>query len=211
MYVAKESIVLASGSPRRREYLEAMGIEFTVEVADIDEQPLEGEPPDAYVLRMARDKALSIASRAGGSCVIGGDTIVCLGPRILGKPVDKDDAVRLLMSLSGKQHEVKTAICVVMLKKNILVSDLITTKVFFRNYSCSLARAYVETGESLDKAGAYGIQGKGAFLVRAIEGSYTNVVGLPVHELIEILMDNKIVEVAVSKASEAAAPEGRLN
>lgn len=198
MYVNNEKIILASGSPRRRQFLEEMGIEFQVEFADINEQPMNKESPDDFVSRMAKEKAMAVAEKFSDFCVISGDTIVCLGVEILGKPADGVEAVDLLMSLSGRLHQVKTGFCVVHTAKRLCISKVVTTEVRFGNYSRNLARAYVDTGESLDKAGGYGIQGKGAFLVQAINGSYSNVVGLPVHELLQVLLERDIIGVAKS-------------
>lgn len=196
MYVNKEIIVLASGSPRRKQFLDEMGLEFTVRLANIKEQPLFNELPDDFVIRMAQEKAIAISKTFPDSCVISGDTVVCLGGDILGKPADNVEAVDLLMSLSGRLHEVKTGFCVVQPAKGLFDSRIVTTEVLFGNYSRALAEAYVDTGESLDKAGGYGIQGRGTFLIKAIRGSYSNVVGLPVNELAEVLLLHKIIGVA---------------
>ncbi len=175
-----------------------MGLEFTVELANINENPMNNELPDDFVSRMAKEKAMAVAEKFPSSYVISGDTVVCLGGKILGKPANEEEAVELLMALSGRLHEVKTGFCVFHPAKELFISRIVTTQVLFGNYSRSLAEAYVETGESLDKAGGYGIQGKGAFLVQSIQGSYSNVVGLPVNELLEILLLYKIIGVATS-------------
>ncbi len=190
-----EPIILASGSPRRRRYLEDLGLTFTVAPVSIDETPLAEETADTFVVRMAREKAAAVSEKYHRSWVISGDTIVCLGRIILGKPADKEEALEMLMSLSGREHVVRTGICLFHAEKKVFSHRLAATKVIFANFDEMTARAYVESGECLDKAGAYGIQGKGAFLVEAIEGSYSNVVGLPLYELLEMLKYHQVVNV----------------
>ncbi len=194
MYHNREHIILASGSPRRQEYLNDMGLVFTVRVTSVPEYHLEYERAEDFVLRLAREKAAAVSSEFPDSWVISGDTVVCLGKRILGKPADEQEAVNLLMALSGREHCVKTGFCVAHCSRGVEIVRSVTTKVLFTEFSESVARAYVAAGESLDKAGAYGIQGKGAFLVRSIQGSYSNVVGLPLCELMEVLQDNDVIE-----------------
>jgi len=187
MYHNNEKIILASGSPRRQQYLKDMGLTFSVQVALIQELPVAGEDPDGFVRRMAQEKAAAVSTEFPDSWIISGDTVVCIGDKILGKPGDEDEAVALLMELSGREHSVKTGFCVTCGIRQVNIVQVVTTKVRFVQFSEKIARAYVATGESLDKAGAYGIQGKGAFLVQVIEGSYSNVVGLPLYELIDVL------------------------
>ncbi|MCP4342349.1 MAG: septum formation protein Maf [Desulfobulbaceae bacterium] len=198
MYHNQSELILASGSPRRQQYLKDMGLNFIVRIASVHEQPLEHESSETFVLRMAQEKAAVVSSQFQDSWVISGDTVVCLGDQILGKPADEFEAVDLLMALSGREHCVKTGFCVAHGSHGIEIVQSVTTKVHFAKFSESVARAYVATGESLDKAGAYGIQGKGAFLVKAIEGSYSNVVGLPLYELMEVLQVNGVIEPDVS-------------
>ncbi len=197
MYQNTESIILASGSPRRRQYLKEMGVNFTVQTAFVDENPFDNEDPESFVLRMASEKAAAVSSEFPDSWVISGDTVVCLGDKILGKPADENDAVALLMALSGREHYVKTGFCVAHGSRGVKTLQVVSTKVLFAEFSREVARAYVAAGESLDKAGAYGIQGKGIFLVKAIEGSYSNVVGLPLHELMKVLQVHGVIEPAV--------------
>jgi len=193
MYCNHEPIILASASPRRKQYLLDMGLVFEVRTGLVLEQPLENEDPESFVLRMAREKATIVSEEYPDSWVISGDTVVCLGGEILGKPVDEREAITLLMSLSGREHQVRTGLCVTHGVRGVSIVQAVTTKVRFAEFSEPVARAYVATGESLDKAGAYGIQGNGVFLVKEIEGSYSNVVGLPVSELIEILLTNGVI------------------
>ena len=187
MFVNNEPIVLASASPRRRHYLDDLGLSFTVCAVTINETPFTGEDADVFVVRMAREKAAAASEKYNRSWIIAGDTVVCLGRQILGKPVDKIDAVSMLMSLSGREHKVLTGVCLSHAGKNVVSHRFTETKVRFADFGERTARAYVGSGEWIDKAGAYGIQGKGAFLVKTIEGSYSNVVGLPLHELLEML------------------------
>jgi septum formation protein len=193
MYYSKDKIILASGSPRRKQYLQEMGIRFTVRTAAVDEQPFVQEGPEDFVLRMAREKAAAVSTEFSESWVISGDTVVCLGDKILGKPADEREAVALLMTLAGRAHCVKTGFCVTNQSRGVQIVRSVTTRVLFADFSEAVARAYVAAGESLDKAGAYGIQGKGIFLVKSIEGSYSNVVGLPLYELIEVLLIHDII------------------
>lgn len=201
MYTNLATVVLASESPRRKQYLAEMGVEFIVRKAVIDEIPYEHETSDQFVERMACEKAELVSANYRDAWVIGGDTIVCLGTEIFGKPVDKEGAVAMLLELSGREHEVKTGFCITNVVQGVQVAETVTTKVRFAPFSESLARAYVATGESLDKAGAYGIQGKGAFLVQGLNGSYSNVVGLPVHELLQVMLNLNIIEISSSPFS----------
>lgn len=194
MYNNSQQIILASTSPRRQQYLLDLGLTFSVHTAGIDEQPGGDEDPTAFVIRMAREKAAAIREFFPESWIISGDTVVCLGQTILGKPVDPEDAVAQLMALSGREHCVRTGFCVTHGQRRVEVARSVTTKVRFAPFTEVTARAYVATGESSDKAGAYAIQGVGACLVQAIEGSYSNVVGLPLCELLQVLQEHGVVE-----------------
>lgn len=196
MYTNTEPIILASASPRRQQYLMEMGLDFTVQTASVHEQPHAGETPENFVARMALEKAAVISRQCADSWVISGDTVVCLGDTILGKPADGADAVAQLMALSGREHQVKTGFCVAQRAGGVRCVEVVSTKVFFAEFSDEVARAYVATGEPFDKAGSYGIQGKGIFLVKAIEGSYANVVGLPLYELMTVLLAHKVIQPA---------------
>jgi septum formation protein len=170
-------LVLASRSPRRAKLLAAAGFEFTVRAADIDETPRKGEAPRDYVLRVAEDKARA-AQSDGDEIVLAADTTVVLGSEIMGKPTDAVDAARMLRALAGERHEVITAICIK--RGDRLTSDIASTAVWFAPLSDSEIADYVASGEPMDKAGAYGIQGLASKFIERIDGSYTNVVGLPV-------------------------------
>lgn len=178
-------LVLASQSPRRRELLARLGIALEVRPARTDESVLPGEPPRDYVLRVAREKARAVP----GDVVLAADTTVVLGGAVLGKPADGDDAARMLRALSGTTHEVLTAVCV---RRNaatlgVELDVVVATEVRFARLAEPAIAWYVATGEPLDKAGAYAIQGAGGAFVEAISGSVSNVVGLPLAETAELL------------------------
>lgn len=182
-------LVLASASPRRRELLEAAGVIHEVVPADIDERARTGERPLDLALRLAREKALAVAARYEGKTrhVLGSDTIVVLDDVALGKPEDPEDAVRLLKRLAGRTHRVITAVAIAHSETLEVVDRAVESHVTMRSASEDELRRYVETGEPLDKAGAYAIQGEGSRLVSQLEGSRSNVIGLPVEETLELL------------------------
>ena len=182
-------VILASNSPRRRELLRQIGIVFTSDPADVDESILPGEGAAAYAVRVALDKARVAAARAGNGTVIAADTIVVLGDAILGKPADARDAERMLGMLSGRMHRVISGLAIVDAKTGRTRTGSASTSVWFRDLTPGEIRSYVLTGEPLDKAGAYGIQEKGALLVEKIEGCYFNVVGLPLSLLRSMLRE----------------------
>lgn len=173
-------LVLASASPRRAELLTSAGFAFTVEVADVDESEHPDESPEAYVVRVARDKARAIARRgqAAGAVVLAADTTVVAGGEILAKPADEADAIRMLERLSGSVHEVFTG--VVTIADGLEAAELVRTRVHLMTMTPEEIRWYVATGEPMGKAGAYGIQGRAARFIDWIDGSWSNVVGLPV-------------------------------
>ena len=185
------SLYLASGSPRRRELLTQIGVPFTAVSAAIDETPLQNESPVAYVERLAREKAqagrqqLLKSMPDGAFCVLGADTAVVLDERILGKPVDEADALAMLMALSGRVHEVLTAIAIIDAGR--CETRVVSSQVRFRNISKQEASLYWTSGEPRDKAGGYAIQGLAAVFVAGLNGSYSAVVGLPVCETAELL------------------------
>ncbi|EGY24807.1 septum formation protein Maf [Desulfovibrio sp. A2] len=190
-------VVLASASPRRREFLESLGLAFEVYGNGAAEpDPLPGEPPADYARRAAEAKAASVAaSRPGcpGSVVIAADTVVALHGEIMGKPQDRADAVRMLTRLAGHTHEVVSACCVALPGGTRETFHAVTRVTMWNAPPAALA-AYAATGEPDDKAGAYGIQGVGAFLVESIDGSWSNVVGLPVAELVRLLLHHGAIE-----------------
>jgi septum formation protein len=180
----KQKLILASTSPRRVELLESAGLFFETASPDADEKLHVGEMPVEYAVRTAREKAESIAA-SPNMIVLGADTIVAAEGRILGKPVDAEDAQAMLRLLSGKMHEVITGVCLRSAEKTVCFH--VATAVLFRDLSEEEIAAYVATGDPLDKAGAYAIQNGAAGMVRRIDGSYSNVVGLPLCEVIEAL------------------------
>ena len=191
----KYKIVLASSSPRRKELLGKTGIEFEVVIPYADESLTGDETPEEFALRISAEKASSVSRNLdNGSVVIGADTIVVVNGEILGKPSGKEEAAVMLQKISGKEHNVYTAFSIVEPKQKVLHSEIVRTGVSIKRLAAHEIEGYIKTGEPMDKAGAYGIQGIGAFMVRGIEGSYTNVVGLPVVELLEALKKLGIVE-----------------
>jgi septum formation protein len=182
-------IILASNSPRRKELLTQIGLSFTVAPANVDESVRDCEAPKDYAGRLALDKARAAASRRKEGIVIAADTIVVVGDAILGKPSTPVDARRMLSVLSGRGHEVITGLAVVDAATGRFTVRTSATQVWFRDLSDREIAAYVATGEPLDKAGAYGIQERGALLVERIEGCYSNVVGLPLSLLGEMLRE----------------------
>ena len=178
------NVILASQSPRRRELLGLTGLDFVVRVADIDESMSPGKAPFDEVARVSRLKALAV-QRAPEDVVIAADTIVVCGGTVLGKPRDEEDAFRILSLLSGRSHEVMTGMTV--LRGDEIVTHTEVTKIHFRQLHPDELRAYIATGEPMDKAGAYGIQGGAALFADQMEGDYYNVMGLPVCRLAMIL------------------------
>ena len=170
-------LILASSSPRRARILESLGLRFEIRPADVDETVLPGETPKAAVRRLARRKAL-VPKRRANDCVIAADTVVVLGSRILGKPKDRAEAMAMLADLSGRTHTVATGVAVLWAGKMSTVVDL--TDVRFRRMDSAEIARYVNTGEPLDKAGAYHVEGGGAAFIEAIDGSPSNVAGLSV-------------------------------
>lgn len=179
------SLILASASPRRSELLEQIGVSFTVQPANIDETPRPAEAPGDYVERLAREKALAIAVNAPGKKVLGSDTSVVLEGGILGKPATEAEACAMLGQLSGRSHQVMTAIA--LAENNVCQSLLVVVEVTFRALLDDEIAAYVATGEPMDKAGSYGIQGLGGIFVKELKGSYSAVVGLPLQETASLL------------------------
>ncbi|MHB8810402.1 MAG: Maf family protein [Desulfobulbaceae bacterium] len=186
-------LILASSSPRRQQMLRTMGLDFTVAPAEVDETPLPGETPRAFAGRMAEAKARAVATSHPDAWVLGADTVVTRDGLILGKPRDRADALAILRHLVGRTHQVLSAICLCSLAQGIELSEVDTTGVTFMSAPDQLLKAYIATGEPLDKAGAYGIQGAGAFLVRRIEGSCANVIGLPIDRVITLLLQYRVI------------------
>lgn len=182
-------IILGSASPRRKQLLESVGIEVVTESADIDESHREGEKPREYAERMALEKARKVAGRHAGmrDIIVAADTSVVLGEEILGKPADRAEASKMLHALSNREHCVMTGVCIIDSEQGCERSFVSVTRVHFCELSDERIARYIASGEPMDKAGAYGIQGGAAGFVERIEGSYTNVVGLPLCETIRVL------------------------
>lgn len=193
IYHTRKPLILASASPRRQGYFQDLGLKYRVHPADIDEEMLPDEKPQDFVKRMAMEKSMLVMDLYPGSWVVAADTVVSLESMVLGKPIDSMDAVSMLMRLAGKEHWVQTGICLAGGQEGIVAVQVVRTRVVFSPFSERVALAYVATGEPLDKAGSYGIQGLGAFLVKEIMGSYSNVVGLPLHELLVMLEEHGVV------------------
>ena len=184
------TLYLASGSPRRRELLTQIGVPFTTHLAPIDESVWPDESPSAYVERLARGKAqaaLDTLEHGADAVVLGADTAVVLDGRILGKPADRDEAVATLAALSGRDHQVLTAVALASATR--LVARVVVSQVSFRPLRSAEIDAYWASGEPRDKAGSYGIQGLAAVFVRRLQGSYSAVVGLPLCETAELLAE----------------------
>ena len=186
--------VLASASPRRRELMSIISDKFEVVVSDADESAVDSAntPPNIYVQELALLKAAASAKKVlknKKAVIIAADTIVVRDEEILGKPKDKEDAARILKSLSGREHEVYTGYCIMRIKDAKTFCGSVKTAVKFRELSDETIEKYIKTGEPMDKAGAYGIQAKGALLVESINGDYFNVVGFPVSEIAKRLYE----------------------
>jgi septum formation protein len=178
-------LYLASTSPRRRELLQQLDLEFSILRVDIDESRLGDETPEVYVARLAREKAGAGLARIAEGVVIAADTTVALGDVVLGKPGSCAEAIAMWQQLSGREHRVLTGVAVAN-RREMLV-EVVTTTVRFRGISAEEMHAYWLSGEPVDKAGAYAIQGRGAVFVSRIDGSYSNVVGLPLMETAALL------------------------
>jgi len=187
-----KKLVLASASPRRRELLTQVGVRFDVLTADIDESVIAGESPQVYTQRLALEKARAVLTRCDAEAsVLGADTTVSIDGILLGKPANADDAARMLRMLQGRPHEVITGVALVSATSSQIVAEV--TRVFFAAMSESEIAAYIATGEPMDKAGAYAIQGRAARWIPRIEGDYANVVGLPLSRVCLMLKDAGLI------------------
>jgi septum formation protein len=176
-------LVLASASPRRRQLLAWLLPAYDVEAAEIDERPAPGETPHALVRRLARAKALAVAPRRPGDWVLGADTIVEIDGEVLGKPVDQDEAGAMLARLAGREHRVATGFTLLAPGGGVSAEEVVLSRVHFRAVDPHVLAEYVASGEPDGKAGAYAVQGFGAGLIERVEGSLTNVIGLPLGEV----------------------------
>ncbi|MFZ0240391.1 MAG: Maf family protein [Desulfobacterales bacterium] len=202
-------LILASGSPRRRCLLKQAGLTFAVIAGQFDERSVPLASPPAYVRTLAVAKADEISQKFPHSWVIGADTIVSIDDRILGKPASDRQARAMLQRLSGRTHAVHTGYCICRRSDDRLFADTVKTEVLLKTLTPDEIDWYIQTREPFDKAGAYAIQGLGTFLVKSIAGSYTNVVGLPVCEVIEILIREKVIGFGNDTRSGLTRPEAR--
>jgi septum formation protein len=183
-----QPLVLASQSPRRKELLEILGIPFSVVAPTTDEAVRAGETPEEYVVRVAREKAIEVAGRVSGSVVLSADTVVTLDDEILGKPRNREDAVRMLEKLSGREHQVYTAVCLTEPSTGRIREGLDKTTVWFKPLTPDEILRYIDRENVMDKAGAYAIQGFASVFIPRIEGSYSNVMGLPLALVYDLLL-----------------------
>jgi septum formation protein len=194
--------ILASSSPRRRELLASIGLDFEVRPSHVPEVHEPGEAPAEYVARLSRDKAHALASANREDWVIAADTTVVLGDQLLEKPVDADDAARMLTTIAGRTHVVYTGVTLENISREWKDTRVAATEVTMLPLSAADIQWYVATGEPLDKAGAYAAQGVGGMFIEAIRGSYTNVVGLPLATLFQMLRDAGIDPLTVQRQSQ---------
>jgi septum formation protein len=180
-------LILASKSPRRYELLKQVGLDFDVIPSRVEEDFAKGESPRKHVLRLAEAKVLEVARRYPGRWVVAADTIVYVDHSILGKPKSREEAKKMLRRLSGKEHRVLTGFSVHHLEKGKRDREAVQTAVKVKKLTQAEMEWYIQTGEPFDKAGGYAVQGIGSFMIESIKGSYTNVVGLPICELIQML------------------------
>lgn len=179
-------LILASESPRRRELLGSLGLAFEIIVSGIEENPLDGEAPAEHAMRLAREKALAVSTNRPDAVVIGADTVVIIDSEVLGKPEDTVQARRMLGKLSGRKHQVITGFALAE-GASIRINQAVSSHVLFMEIPPDELEWYIQTKEPYDKAGAYAVQGIGALFIREIQGSFTNVIGLPLAELVEAL------------------------
>lgn len=192
----KSKLVLASASPRRKELLSNLGFKFEIIKPGIDEIVFDNETPKGFVKRIASEKAEKVRSLVDeNTTVIAADTIVVIDNKILGKPEDNKDAEKMLERLSGNSHLVFTGFAISNFGKSVLHVEVVETEVKFKELNSKEVQGYIATGEHSDKAGAYAIQGIGSFMIKSINGSYTNVVGLPLSELVNALTRYELVKI----------------
>ncbi len=193
LFSNKQKIILASGSPRRQAFLKELGISFCVIVANIEEKVKKGELAMGYTRRLAAEKAKEVSAKHPEQWVLSADTVVYQQKNILEKPRNQEEALEMLLQLRNSEHQVVTSFCLAHERSRVLEVRSVVTTVRFWDFSEELAVNYIATGEPFDKAGGYGIQGRGALLVKEVKGSYTNVVGLPLVECVELLLGHGVV------------------
>ncbi|NQU03292.1 MAG: septum formation inhibitor Maf [Syntrophaceae bacterium] len=182
-----EQFILASASPRRRELLEGMGWDFKTIPSGVDEEFLEGESPRGHVLRLSREKTVMVSRENPDAWVLGADTEVIIDDEVLGKPETPEEARAMLKKLSGRMHRVITGFSIAKESAGVNIDNIIESQVFFREISDDEIEWYIKTDEPYDKAGGYAVQGNGTLFVKEIRGSYTNVIGLPLCEVVSAL------------------------
>jgi septum formation protein len=202
------NLILASGSPRRRELLEGLGLNFRVISSDVPEVRLENEPVETYVVRLAAEKASSVARRDPAAWVVAADTVVCLDGEVLEKPADVADAERMLRTIAGRRHTVFSGVSLQCIDRGYSDTRSIATDVDMASMTDEEISWYAATGEPLDKAGSYAVQGIGAVFVDAVHGNYTNVVGLPLPLLYSMFRDAGVDLFAHSSIDFAPRPTG---
>ena len=183
----ESTLILASGSPRRRELIARLGLPFVCSASGLDEENVEAPEPSMLAAKLASMKARRVARKVPSGLILGFDTLVCLDGRVLGKPSDRQDAQRMLRALRGRTHDVITAVAVVEAESGREETAVVTSQVRMHRFGETLLGRYLDSGDSLDKAGAYGIQTAGAALVESFSGCYFNIVGLPLCELTRLL------------------------
>ncbi|KQC06266.1 MAG: hypothetical protein APR62_08165 [Smithella sp. SDB] len=191
--ISSAFLILASASPRRQELLKSLGLKFKIIPAHVDENYLDGESPRQHVKRLSRYKATFIAQKYPEAWVLGADTIVVIDGFILGKPENKKQALEMLRKLSGREHKVLTGFTIARTATKIYKSKVVQSTVKFKIISAEEMNWYVSCDEPYDKAGGYAVQGKGACFIQSIRGSYTNVIGLPLCEVLEALINFKAI------------------
>jgi septum formation protein len=197
--INNSNLILASKSPRRRYLLEQAGLGFSVIPSYLDENSIPLSSPKTYVRHLAEAKAKDVSVRYTDSWVIGADTMVVIDDTMLGKPGSRSEARKMLRRLSGNSHQVLTGYCICCQTADRLFSETVITEVFIKELTDPQIDWYISSGEPFDKAGAYGIQGIGSFLVKHIQGSYTNVVGLPVCEVLDFLINEEVVKLEIDQ------------
>jgi nucleoside triphosphate pyrophosphatase len=198
------SLLLASASPRRRELLAKLGVDFEVLASEVAEEPRPGESGEAFACRTAREKAVEVAARRPSHWVLAADTVVVRDGDILGKPLDGSDAAQMLRRLSGRTHQVLTAVALYAPGGMPVAEAVVRSEVTFRAIADTEITTYLDTGEPFDKAGAYAIQGHAGRFVVQVVGSYTNVVGLPLDEVRDLLQRHGLLTMAARKAARSA-------
>lgn len=195
-------LILASSSPRRKELLRLAGVRFKTIPSRADERFLEGESPEEHVIRLARAKAMDVAGRHRGRWVLAADTVVVINGEVLGKPRTRKEAEEMLRKLSQREHRVITGYCILKTSSPEKREGIVTSRVKFKALSSEEVQRYLDTGEPFDKAGGYAVQGRAAFMVKEVCGSYSNVVGLPLCEVVEALRELRAVNIFLPQSAQ---------